>query len=88
MKHNDWALFDKIEVNQSKIPEISMSRLKVLKEFKEVLTRNPDAKLLPVQLLALRVGVMRGEDMLVVSATGSGKTLIGEFAEYLKSIGR
>lgn len=86
LKHNDLTLFDKIEVNQSKIPEISMRRLKVPKEFKEVLTRNPDAKLLPVQLLALRAGVMRGEDMLVVSATGSGKTLIGEFAGIPKAL--
>lgn len=86
LKHNDLTLFDKINVNSSNFPEVSMSRLKVPKPFKDVLTRNPNAKLLPVQLLALREGVMRDEDMLVVSATGSGKTLIGEFAGIPKAL--
>ena len=86
LKHNNLTLFDKIKVNDNKFPEIKMSRLKVPKPFKKVLTRDPDAKLLPVQLLAIREGVMRDEDMLVVSATGSGKTLIGELAGIPKAL--
>lgn len=37
-------------------------------------------KLLPVQSLAVRNGLLEGTDQLVVSATATGKTLVGELA--------
>ena len=37
-------------------------------------------RLLPVQVAAVRAGLFDGEDLLVVSATATGKTLIGELA--------
>ena len=80
LKHQDLTLFDKVEVKNYKIPEIPISRLKIPKNFKKILTLNGDFNLLPVQLLAIKNGLLKGEDMLVVSATGSGKTLIGELA--------
>lgn len=36
--------------------------------------------LLPVQILAIQAGLLEGQSQLVVSATASGKTLIGELA--------
>ena len=36
--------------------------------------------LLPVQSLAVRAGLLEGNDQLVVSATATGKTLVGELA--------
>lgn len=80
LKHNDLTIFDKVKVKTDKIPDIPISRLKIPKDFKEVLMSKGDFNLLPVQLLALKAGVLKGEDLLVVSATGSGKTLIGELA--------
>ncbi len=80
LKHNDLTIFDKVKVKTDKIPDIPISRLKIPKDFKEVLMSKRDFNLLPVQLLALKAGVLKGEDLLVVSATGSGKTLIGELA--------
>ncbi len=38
------------------------------------------ATLLPVQSLAVEHGLLKGSDLLVVSATATGKTLIGELA--------
>ena len=80
LKHDDLTLFDNVDVDVDKIPDISISRLKVPNNFKDVLIGSGDFNLLPVQLLAIKAGVLRGEDLLVVSATGSGKTLIGELA--------
>ncbi|MHC1626999.1 MAG: DEAD/DEAH box helicase [Methanoculleaceae archaeon] len=48
-------------------------------------------RLMPVQELAVRAGLLRGEDLLVVAATASGKTFIGEMAglkNYLEGRGR
>ncbi|MDO5850474.1 MAG: DUF5814 domain-containing protein [Methanobacteriaceae archaeon] len=80
------TLFDQIKVKDSKIPKIPMKRLKVPKEFKDVIIRNKNQYLLPVQYLAIREGVLRDENLLVVSATGSGKTLIGELAGVPKAM--
>ncbi|MCQ2737379.1 MAG: DUF5814 domain-containing protein [archaeon] len=80
------TLFDQIKVKDSKIPKIPMKRLKVPKEFKDVIIRNKNQYLLPVQYLAIREGVLRDENLLVVSATGSGKTLIGEIAGVPKAL--
>jgi helicase len=38
------------------------------------------SKLLPVQSIAVKSGLLDGKDLLVVSATATGKTLIGELA--------
>ncbi|MCQ2977152.1 MAG: DUF5814 domain-containing protein [archaeon] len=80
------TLFDQIKVHDSKIPKIPMKRLKVPKEFKNVIIKNKNQFLLPVQYLAIREGLLRNENLLVVSATGSGKTLIGELAGVPKAL--
>jgi len=43
-------------------------------------------QLLPVQKLAIEEGLLKGEDLLIVSATASGKTLIGELAGIPKAL--
>ncbi len=81
LSHPDLTLYDKVKVDNSrKIPEIAMSRLKIPKEFKDILIDNGNTKLLPVQILSIKEGLLKGENILAVSATGSGKTLIGEIA--------
>ena len=42
--------------------------------------------LLPVQALAINAGLLDGENLLVVSATASGKTLIGELAGIIHAL--
>lgn len=86
VKNSNLTLFDKVDVHESKIPKIATKRLKVPERFRDIIIKNNNEYLLPVQYLALRAGVLRGENTLVVSATGSGKTLIGELAGVPKAM--
>ena len=86
IKNSDLTLFDKVEVHDRKIPRIATKRLKIPENFKKIIIKNNNEYLLPVQYLAVRAGVLRGENTLVVSATGSGKTLIGELAGVPKAM--
>ncbi len=87
IKNRKLTLFDKVD-NKSKvkIPDIDMKRLKIQKNFKEILIKNGNKKLLPVQILAIKEGLLKGKDELVVSATGSGKTLVGELAGITEAL--
>ncbi|MEW6010878.1 MAG: DUF5814 domain-containing protein [Euryarchaeota archaeon] len=81
LKNKELTLFDKITSIQDKnIPEVDINSLKLPEKFKRALKKQGSSKLLPVQYLALENGLLQGESMLVVSATASGKTLIGELA--------
>ncbi len=86
LAHSDLTLFDTVKVHDDKIPQISMKRLKIPEKFKKVILQEKNQYLLPVQYLAIREGLLKGENLLVVSATGSGKTLVGELAGVPKSL--
>ena len=86
LKHADLTLFDTIKVHDDKIPQIAMKRLKIPEKFKKVILQEKNQYLLPVQYLAIREGLLKGENLLVVSATGSGKTLVGELAGVPKAL--
>ncbi|MCL2114588.1 MAG: DEAD/DEAH box helicase [Methanobrevibacter sp.] len=81
------TLFDEIKTyNNKKIPQVKLNRLKIPKKFKKILLEENNEYLLPVQYLAIKNGLLKDEDLLVVSATASGKTLIGELAGIPKAI--
>ena len=86
LAHTDLTLFDKVKVHDDKIPKIAMKRLKIPEEFKQGILKEKNDYLLPVQYLAIREGLLKGENLLVVSATGSGKTLVGELAGIPKAL--
>ncbi|MBZ9570544.1 DEAD/DEAH box helicase [Methanobrevibacter sp. TMH8] len=86
LANSKLTLFDKITVKKSKLPEIAINRLKIPKDFKEVLDMENNKNLLPVQYLAIKEGLLRDENLLVVSATASGKTLVGELAGIPKAM--
>ena len=87
ISHPDLTLFDKVKVdNSKKIPLIDMRRLKVNKKFNDILISHGNTKLLPVQILAIKEGLLRNENILAVSATGRGKTLVGELAGVPKAL--
>jgi helicase len=70
------TLFDRIEAHP--VTETSsISDLPLPPEFK---TASGVDRLMPVQHLAVGAGLLAGSDLLVVSATASGKTFIGEMA--------
>lgn len=87
LANKNLTLFDKIDINSKyKVPEVSMKRLKINHKFRDILIKNGNDKLLPVQYLAIKEGLLKGDDLLVVSATGSGKTLVGELAGITKAL--
>ncbi len=85
IKNEDLTLYDKITVKKHKYPKINVNSLKIPKKFKNILSKKLK-HLLPVQILALRAGLLEGENLLVVSATASGKTLVGELAGIPKAM--
>ncbi len=86
LANSNLTLFDKVKVHQSKVPKIAISRLKLPKKFKETLDKDKNNYLLPVQYLAIKEGLLKDENLLVVSATASGKTLVGELAGIPKAM--
>ena len=79
VKNPDLTLFDKVIVGDDNTPKMKIDDIKIPEELKKIL-KHHGKYLLPVQSLALQNGLLKGENMLVVSATASGKTLIGEIA--------
>jgi len=86
LKKKNLTLFDKTKKSKHIIPPVDMKRLKIPKKFKKILLDSGNTNLLPVQYLAIKEGLLKGEDLLVVSATGSGKTLVGELAGITKAL--
>lgn len=86
LNNQNLTLFDKTRKPRHIIPPVDMKRLKIPKKFKNVLLDSGNTKLLPVQYLAIKEGLLKGEDLLVVSATGSGKTLVGELAGITEAL--
>ncbi|MHA1739905.1 MAG: DEAD/DEAH box helicase [Candidatus Heimdallarchaeota archaeon] len=52
--------------------------------IKSILKKNGIKKLLPIQMKALKAGLLKDNDLLVVAGTSSGKTLIGEMVGLQK----
>ena len=86
LKNTKLTLFDKTRKSKHIIPPVDMKRLKIPKKFKQVLLDSGNTNLLPVQYLSIKEGLLKGEDLLVVSATGSGKTLVGELAGITEAL--
>jgi len=86
LSNPDLTLFDEIKVKKTKIPKIPINRLKIPKKFKRILDKDNNNYLLPIQYLAIKNGLMKDKNLLVVSATASGKTLVGELAGIPKAL--
>ncbi|UVE51445.1 DEAD/DEAH box helicase [Haloferax larsenii] len=75
----DLTKFDTISATTEDVDLVDTADLDVHPNLKSMLTDRFET-LLPVQSLAVSNGVLDGDDQLVVSATATGKTLIGELA--------
>ncbi len=85
IKNDELTVYDKIKVKRTKYPKITINQLKIPKRLKKILS--PKVKhLLPIQILSLHAGLLENQNMLVVSATASGKTLVGELAGIPKAM--
>jgi len=78
-RNPDLTLFDRIEAVGVESTR-QVGDLPLPESFKSLLAEAGYERLLPVQELAVRAGLLSGESLLVVSSTSSGKTLIGELA--------
>ncbi len=85
IKYEDLTLYDTIKVKKEKYPKIRVNNLNVPDSFKKVLSKKVKS-LLPVQILSLNAGLLENKNLLVVSATASGKTLVGELAGIPKAM--
>ncbi len=86
-KHPELTLFDEIlcEDTDATLTPLIVS-LTIPDTLKKVLKTKGIIRLLPIQKQAIDEGLLNNQDLLVVSATTTGKTLIGELAGVTKSI--
>ncbi|MEM4780659.1 MAG: DEAD/DEAH box helicase, partial [Halalkalicoccus sp.] len=75
----DLTKFDTISATTDEIDAVRVDSLDLHPELQGLLEGRFD-ELLPVQSLAVENGLFDGDDQLVVSATATGKTLVGEMA--------
>ena len=75
----DLTKFDEISSVVAEIDDVAVSDLDIHPDLLDLVADRFDT-LLPVQSLSVREGLLDGEDQLVVSATATGKTLVGELA--------
>jgi helicase len=81
------ALFDTIVAH----PVLTTAKIEELPLPHAFVEASGVSLLMPVQQLAVEAGLLHGKDLLVVAATASGKTFIGEMAglkNYLEGRGR
>ncbi len=81
------AMFDKLEAH----PVLKTSAVDELPLPRQFIEAAGVTYLMPAQQLAVEAGLLFGKDLLVVAATASGKTFIGEMAgikNYLEGRGR
>ncbi len=87
-RHPEITKWDELKAKHVKVEKLRVDELPLPEKFKEVLKGEGVKELLPVQSLAVKHGLLSGENLLVVSATASGKTLIGELAGIPKAMKR
>lgn len=75
---SDMTKFDEIPAMKEEDPML-VEALDLPPEFKSFLMKRTET-LLPVQAKAVRGGLLKGNNLLVVSATATGKSLVGEMA--------
>lgn len=79
------TLYDKIQDGDSG-ETLPINKVDIPKKLKKIIMERGIKNLLPVQALTIENGLLEGQSMLVVSATASGKTLIGELAGVPKAL--
>ncbi|MFC3477636.1 DEAD/DEAH box helicase [Halobacterium litoreum] len=75
----DLTKYDEVSATTDEIEPVPVDSLDLHPDLQGLLEDRFD-DLLPVQSLAVENGLVDGEDQLVVSATATGKTLVGEMA--------
>jgi len=79
------TLYDTLPATEQEYDKININQLNLPDKFKQILNKKIQT-LLPVQTLAIKNGLLEDENLLIVSATASGKTLIGELSGITKAL--
>lgn len=85
LENPELSHYDTLPATEHEYKKIKIDSLNIPRQFKEILNKKID-HLLPVQILAIENGLLEDENLLIVSATASGKTLIGELAGITKAL--
>ncbi|NJE47626.1 DEAD/DEAH box helicase [Thermococcus sp. GR7] len=85
-RHPEVTKWDELKAKHVRVERLKVDELNLPEKFKSILKSEGVSELLPVQSLAIKRGLLEGESLLVVSATASGKTLIGELAGVPKAM--
>lgn len=85
-EHPEVTKWDELKAKHVRVERMKVDEVDIPESFKNVLKLEGITELLPVQVLAIKNGLLKGENLLVVSATASGKTLIGELAGIPKAL--
>jgi len=80
LANHELTLYDMVTATADRTPKVPLDRLELPEKFKRILRREGSRVLRPVQVLAVDAGLLEGAGLMVVSATASGKTLVGELA--------
>ncbi|MXV63290.1 DEAD/DEAH box helicase [Natronorubrum sp. JWXQ-INN-674] len=75
----DLTKFDTISATTDEVDPVRVDSLDLHADLQDLLEDRFET-LLPVQSLSVENGLLEGDDQLVVSATATGKTLVGEIA--------
>ena len=81
----DLTKYDEVSANVEDISPVPTAELE-LEPTLQSRTEDRFADLLPVQSLSVRNGLFEGRDQMVVSATATGKTLVGELAGVQRAL--
>ncbi len=76
----DYSLYDVCDLVKEPYAVAKVKDVAIAQRLKEALLAQGIEELLPVQVKAIKAGLLEGKSMLVASSTSSGKTLIGEIA--------
>ena len=72
------------EKNRKKLGQITIQNLHLPAPLQQYYVDSKIKNLLPAQIMSVNAGLMEEEDLLIVSATSSGKTMIGELSGFSK----
>ncbi len=85
-KEPDLTLIDTITAPEH-FKQKDIQDLPIPDSFKKILLESGLEALLPIQVKTVETGLFKGKNLLVVSSTSSGKTLLGELAGVPKAMG-
>jgi len=85
IENPELTLYDQYEETEDEFARVDVDNLNIPRAFKNIL-REKIEYLLPVQIMALNEGLLFNENLLVVSQTASGKTLIAELAGITRAL--